>query len=131
MNDSRSAQLTVTVLRPPTLLTDGRTLLFGLQNKAGALQTGKPLEDGAVVFTTRVTVRGNTISGACVHSGQGERFLYLSMGAENAPQQWIRRYKVNLDSVNYVLEKQDAASCTIDLQHGISPPRVPFVKEWA
>lgn len=130
MNDSRNAVLNITVLHPPAVLSDGRTLLFGLQNKAGALQTGQPLEDGALHFSTKVAVRGNTISGAAVHSGPGERFLYLSMGAENAPQQWIRRYKVNLDSVAQVLEGRESASCIVDLQHGISPPQVPFVQDW-
>lgn len=127
-------KLQIHCVNPPVAEWQGRPTEFGLQDKTGALQPGKPETDGAQVFDCEVQIKLDKdglpdFAGRQVHGRAGERFLYLSLrsaGDENG--QWIRRIKVMLTDITTTqLETGDPLTATID---GNKPARARFLERW-
>ena len=98
--------LRIICLDPPDLPDDSCTG-FGLQNKAQELTMGQKPPDGSPEFTFTIKVKGTDtqapeFAGPYVHGSAQQRFLYLSLGAqEGNAWQWIRRIKVPLSGITW------------------------------
>lgn len=108
-------QLRVICLRPPPDTFGGRATSFGLQDKKGALDSGKQRADGARIYTcaaqTKLTGGKPDFSGAQVQGKPGERFLYLSWAY--AAGEWVQRIKIPLAGISWEQIEQVAHSASV------------------
>lgn len=101
---SRSVRLRVIVSNGPAGAGD----VFGLQDKAGSIASGAGRPDGRRVFECQVVARRTgaaepNILGPFTHGTPASRHLYLSHRSAAAGLPWIKRIKVPLSSITWVV----------------------------
>jgi len=130
-------RLRIVCVNPPPSERGGRPVLFGLQDKQGALQSGQPRSDGALVYECDVKAsrRDNgmpNFTGSYTHGTPDERFLYLSLGYVG-DSGWARRSKIMLSGITWeIVEAARASNSAIEVTvEGVAAPRAKVVSGWA
>ncbi|MBZ0285432.1 MAG: DUF5990 family protein [Anaerolineae bacterium] len=110
-------------LNPIDCEHEGKTAMFGLQDKTPTLQAGASRPDGGLEFTCEITVKQADdkvdFAGNYVHGSKGERFLYLSWGVRHETGwYWIRRIKIMLGGITSAqvqIARNAVLAATIDV----------------
>jgi hypothetical protein len=129
-SNSLTFQLRLICANPPASEWDGQPVIFGLQDKKGALAEGEILPDDLVIFECKAKVKpGNppNFLSPYAHGTPKDRFLYLSC-RRAGDTAWIKRIKVPLSGITW--EQIRSARCKI-LEATIDGSRAARVNvEW-
>lgn len=107
-------KLRIICVNPPPDEYEGKSTIFGLQNKSGEVVEGEAHADETRHYECVVTVNARgSLSGDFVHGTPESRFLYLSWGYQ--PGEWIKRIKIPLADVTLeMLESGRVAEARVD-----------------